>query len=667
MKTLTKKGLAVIASLFIFANLQAQNQEELFIEQLDEKEAIDIQDKLPTGKIFFKTNPNNAYVDFNREGLSPRLTSSPIEMNAGEYNVRITKIGYLPIDTIVIVPSNESTKIINISLKQDFAKIQLNITSPDNFPFQTYPVIDIDTAHIDMAVLFDKTKLKSFDDDGSVEYFKLYKGGYIPVPAGTYNIRINAPGFQTHSTIISTTKGVTSPLAAKLQAITGNLTIIDTGNADGARVGLNDQEIGVVPLLKHKVRVGTYKLTFAKPGYFTPEAEYKLTITENMDKDFSISMNVLKEYYISTTPTEAEISVDGRHEGFTPTTIYLKGGTHKLTVKKAGYLDEFQDIKISKIEDSKSDTIRYDMRLNYPIAIESEAEGLKIFIKKEGKVISSGNKTPSNIRLPYGKYTLELEINRQKRFSGSFIHDGKTSVLAPSYSYGTFTGLVGDYFFGRKMIDKGVNDSGKKDSKYSLLADVHFGRFILFPGLSTSIFRTSIFEVNKDFKGQIVKAEKKNKEGEIISANVDDEKYNDYMFSGSCMFLNGEFRVGGSILKELDVCLLGSCAWYPPLTSMLVTKMLPLNHVDGSEMFFGIEVSSRISCLNANIKLGKEIYNGNYNFRVDKKEDDTKSKFSSQGFDFNGVVLSIGFTLGRHISRGNNMLRAWYKPLVSNY
>ena len=743
MKTSGKGFLMMLIGCFAFLSLQAQNQEELFIEQLDDSEAVDIQgglncklgdifvtvksdipglifdsnviditninysaeaheyvfchkkgsfiltisspshiskevrvdgnspkyafkvvSKLPTGKVFFKTNPNNAFVDFKRDGLSPQLTSSPIEMNAGEYNVRITKIGYLPLDTMVIIPSDGSTKMMDINLKQDFAKIQLDITTADDSQFQMYPVIDIDTAHINMSDLFD-AKLKSFDDEGRLEYFKLYKGGYIPVPAGAYNIRINTPGFQTYSTIVRTTKGTTSPLIVKLQPIMGYLTIIDNGNATGSKIMLDDREIGIAPLFRHKVRVGTHKLTFVKPGYLSPEKEYKLIIAEDAEEAFPLTMSVFKEYYISTVPAGAEVLINNKREGFTPTNIYLNEGTHELTIRRIGYLDEVRNITISEKGDNTPDSIKCEMLPNHPIFIKSETSDLNIIIKKEGRVISTGTTTPAELQLPYGKYKLELADGSSKRFSGSFTHDGKTSVNAPCYSRGTFTFLVGDYF-NKEVQDKNVDEfTGKKEKRYDLLANLQLGRFNLFPGLSTTLLRTSVFSLNEDFEKKNDKAPiyvGVNNDGDDL--NIDKAKYEDYMFAGSCLFLNGEFRVGCSILKNLDVCALGTYVWYPSLKKV---DFISFNHVDGQESFIGVELSSRFSYGNVNIKIGKESYKGNYNFVVDKEAEKKVDSYFSQPFKLNGMVFTIGFTLGRHVSRGNNMLRVVDKPLVSDY
>ncbi len=743
MKTITKGFLATLVSMFFFLNMHAQNQEELFIEQLDEQEAYDIKggmnckvgdtfvtiksdiptlvfesnvmdiakvkydennhdylfchkkgsfiltisspshiskdihidgkshkyafkvvSKLPTGKFFFKTNPNNSYVDFGLAGLSPQLTAAPIEMNAGEYKVRISKIGYLPLDTMVIVPSDGSTKMMDVTLKQDFAKIQLDISTSDMTQFQMYPVIDIDTAHVNMADMFDNNKLRSFDDVGNLEYFKLYKGGYVPVPAGAYNIRINTPGFQTYSTIIRATKGSTSSLVVKLQPIMGYLTLIDNGGAIGAKVFWDETEIGTLPMFRHPVRIGTHKLRIEKPGFLTPEKDYKVIVTEDTEEALPITMTVFKEYYVSSDPAGSEVLVDNQREGFTPTTIYLNEGKHDVIIRRAGYFDDKRTITITNKGYNEPDTIRTKMLVNHPLSIKSEAEGLNIVIKQDNQILSTGTSTPAELQLPFGDYKLELYEGKAKRFSGNFTHDGTKSINAPCYSYGTFTALVGDYFTGDLW---GVEDTDNEAKRYKLLSNLQFGRFTLFPGLSTTILRASVFELNKDYKGELISVKNKEK----VDINVDSTKYKMYMFSASCMFLNGEFRLGGSVLKNLDVCALGTYVWYPDMTSFA-----PISHISGTESFIGIEVSSRISYFNVNFKFGKEMYKGKYNFLINKDEE-TKNvediediegdKFFSQPFKADGMVFTVGVTLGRTVSKSNNMLRLWKKPLVSNY
>ncbi|MFV0489350.1 MAG: hypothetical protein ACK5NL_19515, partial [Vibrio fluvialis] len=147
----------------------------------------------------------------------------------------------------------------------------------------------------------------------------------------------------------------------------------------------------------------------------------------------------------------------------------------------------------------------------------------------------------------------------------------------------------------------------------------------------------------------------------------DNTKYPQYMFAATPLFLNWEFRTGVSILKQLDVAALGSYAYYPQLI-----KYIPFNHVSGQQMFFGVEISSRISVLNANIKIGKQILSGGkYNFLVVPSEDfsleDHTDKYNVVETKMSQFIVSVGFTLGDKVSRNNNMLRIKKKPILTNY
>ena len=599
--------------------------------------ACQITSKAATGKIFFKTNPNNALVDFGLSGLSPQITANPIQMNAGEYKVRISKVGYLPIDTTVIVPGDGSTKMLNLNLTSSFATIQLDVKTADQTPFQMYPVIEIDSTQINMADLLDPSKIKSFDDAGNLEYFKIYQGGFIPVPPGVYNVRINTPGFKTYSTILQTSKGASTPLSVKLEPITGYLTIIDKGGTMGAKVFVNNEFIGTAPLFRHKVRVGTHRIRFEKEGFLSTEKEYRAIIAEDIEESLEVLMTVFKQYRIVSAPPAAEIFINNEREGFTPATIFLNEGKHELMVKKAGFLEYKQTIVITPTGNNLPDTLTCTLAPNYPILVKSEEDRLKIVVKRGEDVISSGSsETPAELQLPYGDYQLLLLGEGKTRFKGNFRHDGTTTVDAPCYS-GTFTALVGDLFLSSPEAE--TKDGYMKESFYNLMATGHFGRFTLFPGLSTSILKGAVFKAND----------------KIPRTQMPD----DYIFGISGLFVNGEFRIGGSILKNLDVGLVGLYAWYPDLTSIL-----PLSHINGSEMFFGIECSSRISYFNVNFKLGQEIFKGNYNFIENKDE---KTFFSDTSFDLSNFVFTIGVSLGQTVSKGNNMLRLWHKPLVANY
>ena len=139
------------------------------------------------------------------------------------------------------------------------------------------------------------------------------------------------------------------------------------------------------------------------------------------------------------------------------------------------------------------------------------------------------------------------------------------------------------------------------------------------------------------------------------------------MFAASLLFLNGELRVGLPIFKQLDVAAVGTYTFYPQLT-----KVIPYSHVSGQDIFYGIELSSRISVLNANIKIGQQkLIDGKYNFLVTPSSEfsfaNHSRKYNIVAFNQSQFIISIGFTLGQSPARGNNMIRVLKKPLFTNY
>ncbi|MDR1682827.1 MAG: PEGA domain-containing protein [Candidatus Symbiothrix sp.] len=632
--------------------------EEIYIDGYNSKYVFRIVDQTPKGKILFNTTPKNAMVDFGLEGQSPSLSGVVIEQNSGNYKVRISKFGYLSVDTAVLVPSDGSTVYIDLALKENFAKIKLDITSADKSAFRVFPVIDIGSEHINLADLDDPSNRKSFDDANNLEYFKIYSGGFIPVPPGNYNIVINTPGFNTYTTTLSAVKASTIALSAQLEPVVGYLTIIDNGNASGAKVLLDNEYIGEVPMFKHKTRIGNHFLRFEKEGFVSGKSEYQVLIKDGTESELPVAMSIFRRLKIVTTPIGAEVLVNTVREGFTPCEISLREGKHDMIVRKTGYLDYKQHIAVNSPGANRLDTLNIAMETTYPFTIASEADGLYVFIKRKKAIVADQKQTPAKILLPYGKYKLELYNQKnRKMFSGNItLKASANEIYVPCYSYGTFTTLVGDYFPSKP---KAQSETGEY---YSLLASAQFGRFNLFPGISTSIARASLFQWNKD-SSPINFSVPEGEEGDPFQPD------NEFLPAMSVLFTNAEVRLGGSIHRNLDIAAIGTYAWFPKLHELI--EEIPFSYIDGHEMFLGVELSTRISYFNVNIKIGQERVKGHYNFLQKNEEGTSRSStsfnFFREAFALTNTGITIGFTFGEKLAESNNIFRLWKKPLITNY
>lgn len=630
-----------------------------YIDGTRNKYAYKVSVQAAVGKVYFKTVPNNALADFGFSGQSPQLTTVPIAINSGEYKVRISKYGYIPIDTFVVVPSDGNIRQLDLMLKPDFAKLQLDISAEDNSIFQIFPKVEIDTATVSLSYLVNNPNARSYDDAANLKYFKLYSGGTVPLPSGNYPVTISAPGFRTYTTRIVATKGAVTPLVVKLQPITGYLTVTDQENAMNAKLYLDDEPIGTIPLYKYKIKVGMHRLRVEKEGYISSEREYPVLSEEGKEIDLPMQMTIFKRYRIESIPTGSEVVIDGTRRGFTPLDVSLNKGEHQIEIKRNKYLTYVKNVTIDSDRTLDTGTINSIMEQNTPFTIKSERKGLEIVIKRDDQIVINNTLTPSEVMLPVGKYKMKLYENNKVRFSGTLHHKGDETINVPCYSSGTFTALAGDIFFAKPD----VTTLDKDYTPYHLLGIGQFGRFNIAKGLSTAILKASIFGVNETYKETDIDTGY----GEGVATNDDNTKYPQYMFAATPLFLNWEFRTGVSILKQLDVAALGSYAYYPQLI-----KYIPFNHVSGQQMFFGIEISSRISVLNANIKIGKQILTGGkYNFLVVPSEDfsleDHTDKYNVVETKMSQFIVSVGFTLGDKVSRSNNMLRIKKKPIFTNY
>ena len=623
--------------------------EKIPIDPMQNKYVFKITEKVPDGKIFFDVTPKNSYIDFGLQGESPSLSGTEITKIANEYNVRVYKYGFVPVDTIVSVPSDGSTRYVQLTLKEDFAKIAFNVSASDNSAFLSMPIIAIDTARINMGDL-DMAQRPSFDDVTPIQYFKLYSEGVVPVPPGRYNIAVNVPGYKTYNTAVVTAKGSLTSVIAKLDPFTGSLTVLDDGYAEGASVFLDDREIGKIPLYKYKTLIGQHSIRIEKTGLMSEKDVYKVLIENDRDVELQVSMSQFKQVTVITEPSNAEVFDNGVRMGFSPCNFALKAGEHFISVAKTGYLTYREKIVVSETGYNPERNIELALEKSYPLWLQSEKDGLAVVVKR-GKSIVLAEKlyTPAKLMLPYGTYDIRLlNVYGKRNFKGNVNFSAENDTIKlPCYSKGTFTVLLADYYCSKPQARIEIPLNGKPGFYYTLLGNAQFGRFNLFPGLSTSIGRFTAFSLNEDKKTD--KIEKADDSGS--------KPRSEWMFNFSVLFTNYEFRAGGSIVRNLDVCAMGAFAYYPRWGGLI--EGLDFNYFDGIEGFIGVELATRISVANVNIKIGKEFWrNGNFNYQgIKVPEKFTLSKFG----------ITMGVTLGRAIHSNNNMVRIWNKPLVSKY
>jgi hypothetical protein len=628
-------------------NLQAEDVE---IFDLEKPLAFRVTTISVKGTVTINTNPGNATIIIPEFTGSSFFSNQPITLISGKFKAKIFKPKYKSVDTVIVVPT-DAEKTYKLDLVPLFSRIKLDLRNDDNVPFLKAPVMWIDSSKIELEALVKPgAGQRSFFDD--VEFNKFYVGNIIPIEEGTHKIRIEAESYIPYETTIQAKNGKLYPVSVSLVPIFGYLTFVDKQFSEGANIFINNQKIGNVPLFKVKTRVGTHKIKFVKPGYIPLSEEYTVVVEENKVTDIDVSMLVARTINFVTDPPNAEVMMDGNRIGFTPTTTIANAGNHEIVIRKSGFATE----KMAKLISEKTpeeENVKLNLRAVSNLNITSEREGLQVNIqgKKENQNIAIEEKytTPANIPLPFGKYDLSLSDGKKTYYRSTINHIPQITKRGkiPNYSRSSFRLFEANFGLTQKSGDlstiRKINDLDNFEAS--------FGRIVVFPnsGLSSAL-------INVDYK--------------VIETDSVSFK----TLAPNIFFLNWDWRIGGSVLRQLDVNFLGRVKYTPGLMKLGV-HIPGLTDVEMLNYFYGIEVSTRLSYFNINFRTGVQVRdmgklnywnesNGKYGY-----QDKTQNVFiENKGLEIPKIreewVGSIGISLNGKVSGSNQMLRLWNKPFL---
>ena len=211
----------------------------------------------------------------------------------------------------------------------------------------------------------------------------------------------------------------------------GYLEVQDPGNASGAKVFVNNEEVGTVPYKSDtKWDCGTYELLLVKDLYkshtetFTIEQGKTTVIRPEMESDFAETT--------LTVEGDAEIYVDGIRKGKGRWAGPLKAGTYQVECRKANHRPTFKKITV---EVDVASTIALDPPVPITGFLSVNSNPLGAQIKIDGKDYGiDGEKygvTPKNIKnLLIGPHKVEVSMtNRKPEVREVNIVEGKEETL----------------------------------------------------------------------------------------------------------------------------------------------------------------------------------------------------------------------------------------------
>ncbi len=347
-------------------------------------------------------------------------------------------------------------------------------------------------------------------------------------------------------------------------------------------------------------------------------------------KSDSVISDGKKTLILKTSPQGAEIYLDGKFLGLSPAIFQIQPGTHKIRLVLEGFANE-EHLAINEAAGSNQEEKHFLLKKLFPLTIRSEKRNLLIEVRGLGDLANvladSGAFTPGQLLLPHGQYQITLSNNHRVHYRGRLAHkaDRKPVVRLPSYSMMSY-----------RLASIAYDGAG--------IGEISLGQVEILPwsGITTSILNIQYHEF--DIKMH---------DGFFYQAKA---------LMPSVLLLNLDWRMGGSVIRQLDINALGQFRWVPGLKTFS-------KHIDGYDdvslfnYFLGAEVSTRLPYFNIFARAGHQVYDGDVNFW----DPVTKKYVEDKNFISVNKLLMVGISLHGPVRSSNHLLRIWKKPLLNQF
>lgn len=158
---------------------------------------------------------------------------------------------------------------------------------------------------------------------------------------GSYSIEIRKEGYVSWLGTMAVKASGTTSISATLTPYTGSVEV--TSVPDGATISLDGTYAGISPTTISDIRTGVHAITLKKDGYYNWDSE--ITIIKGKTVSINAKMETRDIPYdgsinIQSTPSNAEVYIDGEFKGYTPLVIRELGpSNYHISLKLVGYYD----------------------------------------------------------------------------------------------------------------------------------------------------------------------------------------------------------------------------------------------------------------------------------------------------------------------------------------
>ena len=250
------------------------------------------------------------------------------------------------------------------------------------------------------------------------------------VLVGSHRIVFKKDGYSSADKQVELKEGIENKVYAELSNIK-EVSIVSYPN--GAIVTMDREYLGVTPL-KTTLPCGEHLFTFGKDGYNLEQVNIVVDgQTNTIDQRLS-----LKEVEITSNPSKATVTIDGKSVGVTPYTTTFENGVHTIALAKSGYVSA----SVSKAFPT-SDSFHFDLEKRYRPATNNHYKRFSLYVDGFAGGAVGRHRYANRLGAGFGLYLggFNIEAGKDNNAWSSYmrlgwgIKCGQRFLITPQYGF----------------------------------------------------------------------------------------------------------------------------------------------------------------------------------------------------------------------------------------
>lgn len=302
----------------------------------------------------------------------------------------------------------------------------------DDDYYDDYDPVGSNTAWITVSSVPDGARVydETMGQSGTTPFaFEVHEGTrYWGVP---HVITVSKSGYEDYSTVTRAITGGEVHVTANLKAIEVYGYISVSSSPSGATVYIDGIAYGVTPVSIPE-DPGYHSISVTKRGYESYYGQVYVSAGSTSQVYATLKSEVSNGYIsVSSSPSYADVYIDGAYKGTTPVTSSVSPGSHTVKVSKSGYDTISRTVSVNS-GSTTSVSVSLAQPANSYINIMSTPHGADVYVDGAYKGKTSPNNQFLSVGpLSPGSHTVTLELSGYNKYTSS-VYLGNNEVKSLS-------------------------------------------------------------------------------------------------------------------------------------------------------------------------------------------------------------------------------------------